>query len=268
MKRILHIRLFFVAMLATACVVVAGFSKWPVEKDEDILCDLKTDQNVHWPAPASLKPGYLQTIIDPVYGTKITRITGNPGDSMQGINGHTWSAKESRHGYSKRQAWNADESMIFLDRHYPNTWLDGNTYQVLFTRRFDKGHPDRPRRDLRWSHTEPHIMYFLQTAAGKCQLGKWDVVQDTTSTILDLKDYIYCSFGDGEGNLSADGTKAAVYAVRKDSSKVIFIADIKNGTRGKDIAVTTLDNCTISPLGNYIVIDGDFYGGSDRIQVR
>src|SRR5690349_6228919 len=85
--------------------------------------------------------------------------------------------------------------------------------------------------------------------------------------LIDLKDYSYCSFGDGEGNLSADGTKAAVYAV-KNGQKVIFIADVSTRTKGEDIEVTTLDNCTISPLGNYIVIDGDFYGGSDRIQVR
>ncbi len=238
------------------------------KKKKDILCDLKTDMNVYWPAPALNKPGYLQTITDPVFGTKITRIVGNPSDSIPNLPGQVWPAKEGRHGYSKRQAWNADQSMIFLDRHYPHIWLDGNTYQPLFIRTFDKGNPDRPRRDLRWSNTEPHIMYYLSSAKGKCSFGKWDVVKDVMTELIDLSAYIYCSFGDGEGNFSADGTKAAVYAIKRDSTKVIFVADVITKTKQPDIEVTTLDNCTISPLGNYIVIDGDFAGGSDRIQVR
>lgn len=240
-----------------------------VKSDKEIVCDLKTDRQVYWPAPATKKPGYLQTIIDPVFGTKITRITGDPGDSIPGIAGKTWPAKESRHGYSKRQAWNADQTMIFLDRHDPYIWLDGNTYQPLFTRTFDKGHPDRPRKDLRWSHTEPHIMYYLLTAKGRCQFGKWDVVQDVSTELLDLSAYSYCSFGDGEGNFSADGKKALVYAVTvKDSQRVMFVVDVPNKTKGPDIPVTVQDNCTLSYFGNYIVIDGDFYGGSDRMQVR
>lgn len=237
-------------------------------KIKEINCDLIIDKKVHWPAPAVTKPGYLQTITDPVYGTKITRISGDPGEAVPDIPGQLWPAKESRHGYSKRQAWNADETMIFLDRHSPSIWLDGNTYKPLFIRNFDKGNPDRPKRDLRWSHTEPHIMYYLSTTKTKCSMGKWDVVKDELTELIDLSDYKYCSFGDGEGNLSMDGSKAAVYAVKHDDTKVIFIADVVKQTKGPDIEVTTLDNCTISPLGNYIVIDGDFAGGSDRIQVR
>ena len=234
----------------------------------DFNCDLKTDMKDYWPAPVVNKPAYLETIIDPVFGTKITRIVGNPGDSIPGLPGQVWPAKEERHGYSKRQAWNADQSMIFLDRHYPHIWLDGNTYRPLFIRTFDKGNPDRPKRDLRWSNTEPNIMYYLSSTKGKCSFGKWDVVNDILTELINLDEYIYCSFGDGEGNFSADGTKAVVYAVRRDSTKVIFVADVTSKTKGKDIVVTTLDNCTMSTFGNYIVIDGDFAGGSDRIQVR
>jgi hypothetical protein len=238
------------------------------DSKKEVICDLRTDMNVYWPASALNKPAYLQTIIDPVFGTSITRIVGNPGDTIPHLNGQVWPGKEERHGYSKRQAWNADQSMIFLDRHYPHIWLDGNTYEPLFIRTFDKGNPDRPKRDLRWSHTEPHIMYYLTSSPGKCSLGKWDVVKDVLTELIDLSEYNYCSFGDGEGNFSADGTKAAVYALRPDGVKVIFVANVVTKTKEPDIEVTTLDNCTISPLGNYIVIDGDFSGGSDRIQVR
>ncbi len=255
-------------LLLVFCMPCIVFVADKIQWKNDIICDLKTDQKVYWPAPVVPKPGYLQTITDPIYGTKITRISGDPGEAVLNIPEQVWPAKESRHGYSKRQAWNADQTMIFLDRHSPSIWLDGNTYKPLFVRNFDKGNPDRPRRDLRWSHTEPHIMYYLSTTKTKCSMGKWDVVKDVLTELIDLSDYKYCSFGDGEGNLSMDGSKAAVYAVKSDDTKVIFIADVIKRTKGPDIEVTTLDNCTISPLGNYIVIDGDFAGGSDRIQVR
>ena len=266
MKNSIFNKFFFLSLIA-ALSLQATAQDIRSGKFNNSNCDLKIDQNIYWPAPGVKKPDYLQSFTDPVFGTKITRITGDPGEDIPNVPGKVWPADESRHGYSKRQAWNADQTMIFLDRHYPHIWLDGNTYEVLFTRTFDKGNPDRPRKDLRWSHTEPNIMYYLLSSKGKCELGKWDVVNDISTTLIDLSDYTKCSFGQGEGNFSADGKKAAVYA-EKDSLKMIFIVDVEKKTKGADIPVTTLDNCTISPLGNYIVIDGDFAGGSDRMQVR
>ena len=237
--------------------------------ESDVLCDLVTNQATYWPAPELGKPGYLQAVTDPTFGTKITRIVGDPGTPLPNVAGQLWASEQLRHGYSKRQAWNSDQSMIFLDRHVPNLWLDGNTYEVLFTRPNmpTNKNPDRPRYDLRWSHSEPNIMYYLVSTTGDCHLGKWDVVNDVTSELIDLRSYTRCTFGEGEGNFSAEGDKVAVYAL-KDGKKIIFVADVVNNRKGADIEVTTLDNCTISSLGNYIVIDGDFAGGSDRIQVR
>lgn len=236
---------------------------------KDFICNLKTDQNTYWPAPELSKPGYLQTVIDPTFGTKITRIVGDPGTPLPNVPGQVWAAEQLRHGYSKRQAWNCDQTMIFLDRHSPNLWLDGNTYEVLFTRPdvpFNKN-PDRPLHDVRWSHTEPHMMYYIQSSPDNCQLGKWDVVKNISTKLIDLPGYTSCTFGDGEGNFSADGKKAAILAV-KDGKKVIFIVDVEIKTKGPDIEISKLDNCTMSPLGNYIVVDGFLGDEEDRIHVR
>lgn len=231
--------------------------------------DLITDQVAYWPAPELRKPAYLETVVDPAFGTKITRIVGDPGTPIPNLKEQVWASDRLRHGYSKRQAWNSDMSMMFLDNHKPNLFLDGNTYEVLFTRpnRLSRQSPDRPRFDVRWSHSEPDIMYYLSNTKGDCHLGKWDVVKDLTTKLIDLEGYAKCSFGRGEGNFTMKGDKAAVYALRE-GKKVIFVADVEKKTKGPDIEVTTLDNCTMSPLGNYIIIDGDFFGGSDRIQVR
>lgn len=231
--------------------------------------ELLTDQKTHWPAHPLNKPDYRQTVTDPTFGTKITRIVGNPGDPLPNVPGEFWAAEQLRHGYSKREAWNCDQSMIFLDRHSPNLWLDGNTYEVLFTRpdKPTNKNPDRPRYDLRWSHSEPEIMYYLMTSPGDCNMGKWDVVKNVTTELIDLRAYTSCTFGDGEGNFNFAGDKAVVLAV-KDGEKVIFVVDVVNKTKGQDIAIDQLDNCTMSPYANYIVVDGYLNGEEDRIQVR
>ena len=230
---------------------------------------LKTDRNTYWPAPLLIKPGYLQTVLDPTFGTRITRIVGDPGNPLPNIPGQVWASDQLRHGYSKREAWNCDQSMILLERHSPNLWLDGKTYNVLFTRS-DKPtnkNPDRPRYDLRWSHSKPDVMLYLMSDPGKCEFGKWDVVKNVTTRLIDLPGYQSCTFGDGEGSLSADGNKAVVLATR-DGKKEIFVVDVLNKIKGPDIEIDRLDNCTISPRGNYIVVDGFLNGEEDRIQVR
>jgi len=227
--------------------------------------ELRTDQNTCWPAPPLSKPAYLQTVIDPTFGTKITRIVGDPGDPLPNVPGVKWAAEQLRHGYSKREAWNCDQSMIFLDRHLPNLWLNGSTYEVLFTRpdKPTNKNPDRPSYDLRWSHSEPTIMYYLLNSSDGCKFGKWDVVRDITNELIDLKPYSSCTFGAGEGNFSADGKKAAVMAV-KDGKKVIFVLDVINKSKGPDIEISRADNCTMSYLGNYIVVDGFINDGDSN----
>jgi hypothetical protein len=108
---------------------------------------LKKDQHVYWPAPVIPKPAYLQPVTDPTFGTTITRVVDDPGKPISGLPGKVWAAEQERHGYSKREVWNSDQSMIYLDRHSPVLWLDGNTYHVLFTRK-------EPGLHLLWSPTE------------------------------------------------------------------------------------------------------------------
>src|SRR5678810_1133661 len=93
----------------------------PVDQPSD---DLITNQVTYWPAPSLNKPGYLQTVIDPVFKTKIIRIAGNPGDAIQNVPGSVWAQQQLRHNYSKIQPWNADQTMLYLNRHSPNLWLD------------------------------------------------------------------------------------------------------------------------------------------------
>ncbi len=232
--------------------------------------NLLTNTTKYWPPPSVNKPDYLQTMIDPTFGTKITRIVGNPGDAIPNPNnepslvGKVWPSEQLRHGYSKREPWNCNQTMIYLDRLSVGTktklWLDGATYEPLFTRK-------EPSSRVRWSQTEPHIMYYITDS----YIGRWDVVEDTTLPVVIFDGYSSSTFGEGEGNFTNDGKKIAVYAKRNsDGHKVIFIADVENKIKGNDIDVSDankINNCTISQLGNYLVVIGDYGLGSDRIRV-
>jgi hypothetical protein len=240
----------------TTILIVLLSTLYSLGVAQDVQCNLLTNSTNYWPAPVVSKPEYLQAITDPTFGTKITRIVGNPGDALPNIPGQAWAAQQERHEYSKLSVWNCDQSMMYLNRHYPNLWLDGNTYQVLFTR-------TKPSEVVLWSHTEPNIMYHTGKS-GNSHLGKWDVVNNVSTELVDLRAYTGCSFGESEGNFSWDGTKVAVYGKRiSDGKEVIFVVDAAKRTKGPDIEVTNFDNCTMSPRGNYVIVNN----GYDLIKV-
>ena len=118
-----------------------------------------------WPSPELKKPAYLESYIDPAFGTKITRITGDVGTTIPGIGG-TWQ-EIARHSYSKAQVWNADQSLLCLTTHRgkdrrKNTggaiFLDAETYKPLFRRPLpyeSRWHPEKPDIRIFVSSTHP-----------------------------------------------------------------------------------------------------------------
>src|SRR6266542_1166321 len=70
-----------------------------------------TDPTTVYSVPAVPRPAYLATTIA-LFGTTITRITGDAGTPLNGITG-TWGT-DARHHYSKDQPWNADQTLIAM----------------------------------------------------------------------------------------------------------------------------------------------------------
>lgn len=97
------------------------------------------------------RPGYLETVVDPNFGTAIRRISdGAPGDVTKPM-------------YSTIQPWNADESLMIVfekrggqgGRH---RLLDGRTY--AFIRYLDDVYP-ADIEQLFWDYDEPDILYYV-----------------------------------------------------------------------------------------------------------
>lgn len=210
--------------------------------------------------PDVLQPGYLGSYVDPVFKSKVTRITGDPGSDILNIDSK-WDAV-TRHIYSKNAVWNCDQSMIFLGRHYgfPSMlFLDGTTYKPLF------GRNNHPGSEVRWHPQRPETMLFVKDNS----VGYWDVRKDQTESVTNFQGYSEFHLGPWEGNLSLDG-RFIVITGKKGQEAVAFAYDLQMKQKHPDLALTGIkaDWASVSASGRYIVVNGAFDGkNGDQTQV-
>ena len=212
------------------------------------------------------KPDYLQSVVDPEFGTTITRISGDPGTAIPVVGG-TWDSSV-RADYPKDAVWNADQSLLLL-KHANNPrgsylFLDGSTYQVQFGRR------GSGLVDDRWHPTMPDIMLAVGSDG---TVSHWNVRTNTSTVKFRPTGYSGASFGDFEGNPSRDGRYVAVQATRaSDNHLVAFVVDVDGGTKFADIDltaanVTALDWASVSATGNYVVVFGTIDNRTQRTKI-
>ena len=176
--------------------------------------------------PPLSRPGYLQTVTDPVFGTKITRISD---ESM-----NLGSVQYLQHHYSKDQPWNHDMTLIKLNNTH--AILDARTYQI-FKKPSGKG-------ETRWSTVDPNIMFHT---LGN-QFVKWNVRTDVT-TVLHTFIEGNIEIGPYEGNISI-GDKYVVFNV----GTLAIVYDIVNDVVIAKKDLGPMDWATISQSGNYVVV--------------
>lgn len=192
-------------------------------------------------------PGYLESYTDPVFGSKVTRITGIPGTDIPNIDGK-WN-EIARHHYSKDAAWNCDQSILYLERHrgYPGMlFLDGTTYQPLFGRNKSPGY-------TRWHPKKPDLMVYLYDNV----IGYWNVRADSTEIAARFEGYSEFRMGPWEGNLSFDG-KLVVAEGKKGGTPIAFAYDLDKKQKYPDLLLNDVraDWISVSPSGKYIVLNG------------
>lgn len=242
------------------CLFLCLFIQLGHSQDYNLITDLN-----EYPLQEIPKPGYLQSTTDPTFGTKITRITGDVGDPIQNVGGEVW-RNVARHGYSTRQPWNADESVIYLDRHKTEggSWgaslfLNGETYEVIRQANVPGAN------ETRWHPTDPDIMLLLRSDG----VYAWSYSTGNTTQLMPLSGYSGLSTGH-TGNYTSDGTMIGVFATRNsDGRQVVFALDFVNNVKHPDIDFNGIDIdwLSISPLGNYIMVNGNYGNGGDRTKV-
>ena len=186
---------------------------------------------------------YLVPAIDAKFGSTVVKVT-NPNYEIPGL-GLTW-GRVARHHYSIDQAWNADQSLLALDRgNKRRVFLDGRTYRPLMA----LAEPG----EARWHPRRPDEMIFVAPNA----VGLWNVRENIATRLKSFTDYGEASFGDHKGNLSDDGKMIAITATRSDGRRVVFAYDLEADRKYPDIDVSTehsVGHTTISPSASYIIV--------------
>jgi hypothetical protein len=178
------------------------------------------------------KPGYLEAIIDPAYGSKIIRVVDD-----------TW-GEVCRHHYSKDQAWNADQTVIWINKGC-DVFIDGNTYAALPNLKF----PPDSGGEGRWHPTNPKAIIYIKNDT----LGQWNPFTGENIILHVFSGYTDLFIGPSEGNLTNDGSMIALYST---TSKKGFAYDITRNIKYPDIdfsAESRVNSVSISALGKYII---------------
>lgn len=193
-------------------------------------------------AEAAPAAHYLTSVTDPKFGSKVVKVT-EPLGPVPGLD-LTW-GKVARHHYSIDQAWNADQTLLVLDRGTkPRVYLDGGTYKPLMAR------PDPG--EIRWHPRQADFMIFVSAQGA----GLWHVKKNEPHIINPLSGYRDANFGDHKGNPSDDGKMIAITAKRDDGKAVVFAVNLETGEKLADIDMSSehkIGHTSVSPKGGLIV---------------
>ena len=186
---------------------------------------------------------YLVPAVDAKFGSKIVKVT-NPNRAIPGL-GLTW-GRVAIHHYSIDQAWNADQTLLALDRGAkPRVFLDGKTYKPAMAL--------PSPGEVRWHPRRPEEMIFVS----KTSVGLWNVRKNEVAVLKSFSEYGEASFGDHKGNPSDDGNVVAITAMRSDGKRVVFAYNLATGEKHPDIDMSgeyQVGHTTISPRGSLIIV--------------
>jgi hypothetical protein len=202
-------------------------------------------------------PSYM----DPVYGTRVYKAT-----DASDFSGATF----VRHDYSRRQAFNADNSR-FIAMASNGYWLlyDANTFEML-ARSGNNGALKGPAGDCEmiWHPSDPKKLWYTGNGGGLLWHEK-DVETDTDTVMVDLTGRLPWTdatsvWTKSEGTSSANGRYWAFMATSYDAVKQRnMIYGLFTWDRELDTIIGTLDasefggafpdHISISPSGQYAV---------------
>ncbi|MBI3501325.1 MAG: T9SS type A sorting domain-containing protein [Bacteroidetes bacterium] len=179
---------------------------------------------------------------DPKFHSSVTRITNAFSSNIEG----------AFPDYSKRQAWNSDESLLLLRSGNGDVLIyNGATYQYI------KTFPGALQgvQDIFWHPTNPHLIYFISGS-------NFNTIDEQTlqiNTLHTFSNYANVSTN-AEGNMSNNGKYIGLCGYDSNWNPVdFFVYDVSLNsiisTLSVSANVTGFDWVSISPLGNYFVVD-------------
>jgi hypothetical protein len=237
----------------------------------DGFIPMVTDSSAVFAMPTIARPLYTTAMLEPTFGTVLTRVTGDPGQPI-GKLGSTWGTV-SRQEYSKIQPWNSTMTLIAIDNSgvgLDPVYLDGEGYQPAYG-----PCPNYDRWDARWHPKLVHSREEINVNRAGTELMWFDVVNCVKTRSWPLPIVADYGIGSGEGNVSNSGRFVAIanqhqmvvvdmdppasvappYPYRRIGPVYTFAAcslDVARPDSG------FIGNVSISPTGKYIDVK---YGG-------
>jgi len=157
--------------------------------------------------PEQARPRYVAPVALPNFGTRIVRITNDPGTSTAPVTG-TWGG-DARHVYSKQQPWNSDNTLLVIENRNGGSpsplILDGTTFAPRYGRC-----DDYDLWDYRWHPSPAHPHEQINVNRSGTELMWFDVTTCTKTRSWTLPVTVDYGIGSGEGNPSVDGRFVAL----------------------------------------------------------
>jgi len=151
------------------------------------------------------------------------------------------------HHYSRRQAWNSNESLILS--------LSGHVYTEegeLFVAH------DTISAEAVWSNTDPHTIFAVQNIDGvENRFVKWNVKTNHIDLLFAFDNLTDLSIGEGEGTVSNDDKHIVLFG-REDGEAVILSIDLaERQVLGKITAKDDFNWAGVSQLGAWVVVENN-----------
>lgn len=196
------------------------------------------------PQPQLTKPQKGGEVRDPVFNSTIIRLTDSREAGLEG----------AFPDYSKRQAWNCDETILMLRSGSGQTLLlDGRNYEYINTLEIGG-------EDLFWHPTDPQILLYNPDNT----LREYNIRTGEDRIIHKFAEFDFANTR-GEGNLSADGRYYALagqtYNARTGEVQFrqLILFDIFQKVELSRLELPAnledFDWVSVSPKGEYIVVD-------------
>ena len=213
------------------------------------------------PLPDNVRPPFLSSTQDPVYGSCVVRVTDNAAHPE---------APAQRNDYSRRQAFNANDTRFLLSASDGHWHLhDATTGRFIRVLNNLNGATDRLAGDAepQWHPTDPDLLYFLPRDGIGMQIYQLDLRTNQVSVVADMGPQIQQHWPDAnvastrsEGSPSADGRywcfmARAMVGNGSWPMRGVFTWDLQEqriiGTLSQD---GTPDHVSMSPSGKYCVV--------------
>lgn len=198
-------------------------------------------------SPPTLPSTTGKAVPGAVPGTTLVRISEPAGEEPAPL-----------HAYSRRQAWNRDESLLLVG----GTILDAHTYEVVL-----EALP--LSSESVWSNIDARRVFGIAYDPKPNHLYRFDL-DDAQSTLLHaFDDYERCTLGGGEGSMSNDDRRLLVVCRDAAESATLISLDVSSGTiLATRAAEAHLNWASFTQSGRWVIVENSAEGVEERELVR